>query len=221
MSMSPFHPLGMAGLALVVDDVAANRKILESLLKLEGYRTIAAENGSEAVQMFSDQRPDIVFMEAMMPVMNGYEATTRIKALAGSDFIPVIFLTALSEGEALVNCIDAGGDEFLSKPFKQEILRAKIKAMQRIRDLSRTVALQHLKIERQHNLMLKEQVLAEQIYSRAITTDNIATKYIHSLLRAVSIFSGDLLLTADCPDGKLHILLGDFTGHGLTAAVRP
>jgi serine phosphatase RsbU (regulator of sigma subunit) len=118
-----------------------------------------------------------------------------------------------------VNCIEAGGDEFLSKPFKQEILRAKIKAMQRIRELSRTVARQHLKIEKQHSMMVREQVIAEQIYNRAVTSDNIATKYINSLLRAVSIFSGDLLLTADCPDGKLHVLLGDFTGHGLTAAV--
>jgi CheY-like chemotaxis protein len=207
------------GLALVVDDIAANRKVLEALLKLEGYQTISAENGEQAVQLFGDMHPDIVFMDAMMPVMNGYEATTRIKALAGTEFIPVIFLTALSEGEALVNCIEAGGDEFLSKPFKQEILRAKIKAMQRIRELSRTVALQHLKIEKQHSMMVREQVIAEQIYNRAVTSDNIATKYINSLLRAVSIFSGDLLLTADCPDGRLHVLLGDFTGHGLTAAV--
>ncbi len=207
------------GLALVVDDVAANRKVLEALLKIEGYQTITAENGAQAVQLFTDLHPDIVFMDAMMPVMNGYEATTRIKALAGTEFIPVIFLTALSEGEALVNSIEAGGDEFLSKPFKQEILRAKIKAMQRIRELSRTVARQHLKIQKQHSMMIREHVIAEQIYNRAVTADNIATKYINSLLRAVSIFSGDLLLTADCPDGRLHVLLGDFTGHGLTAAV--
>ena len=56
-------------LALVVDDVEANRKILEALLKIENYQTISAENGAEAVQKFSDQKPDIVFMDAMMPVM--------------------------------------------------------------------------------------------------------------------------------------------------------
>lgn len=210
------HP---AGLALVVDDVEANRKILEALLKIEGYQTISAENGAEAVQKFTDQHPDIVFMDAMMPVMNGYEATTRIKALAGTNFVPVIFLTALSESEALVACIEAGGDEFLSKPFKQEILKAKVKAMQRIRDLSRTVAIQHIKIEKQHDLMLKEQVIAEQIYNCVVTGDNITSEHIDSFLRAVSIFSGDLLLTAYSPDGKLNLLLGDFTGHGLTAAV--
>jgi CheY-like chemotaxis protein len=207
------------GLALVVDDVPINRKILEALLKLEGYQTILAEDGAQAVQLYIERQPDIVFMDVMMPVMDGYEATVQIKALAGTNFIPVIFLTALSEGDALVKCTEAGGDEFLTKPFKQEILKAKIQAMERIRDLSRTVAMQHKKIERQHSMLLKEQVIAEQIYNRAVTSDNIATKYINSMLRAVSIFSGDMLLTADCPDGKLHILLGDFTGHGLTAAV--
>lgn len=207
------------GLALVVDDLEVNRKILEGLLKLEGYQTISAEDGAQAVQLYAESQPDIVFMDVMMPVMDGFQATARIKELAGTVFVPVIFLTALSEGEALVKCLEAGGDDFLSKPYKQEILRAKIRAMERIRDLSRTVAEQHHKIESQHQFLLNEQVIAEQIYRRAITGENIASKHIHSLLRAVSIFSGDLLLTADCPDGKMHILLGDFTGHGLSAAV--
>lgn len=207
------------GLALIVDDHAANRKLLQALLEREGYLTISAGDGAQAVQLYSEHQPDIVFMDVMMPEMDGYEATVRIKALAGTLFVPVIFLTALSEGEALVKCIEAGGDDFLSKPYKQEILNAKIRAMERIQNLSRTVAAQHQKIERQHRLLLSEQVIAEEIYNRAITGDNIATKRIRSLSRAVSIFSGDLLLTAYCPDGTLHVLLGDFTGHGLTAAV--
>jgi CheY-like chemotaxis protein len=207
------------GLALVVDDVAINRKILEALLKIEGYQTVSAEDGAQAVQLYSEQQPDIVFMDVMMPVMDGYEATTRIKAMAGTHFVPVIFLTALSDGDALVKCVEAGGDDFLSKPYKQEILRAKIKAMERIRDLSRKVAEQHLKIENHHRQLLNEQIIAEQIYNRAITADNVATKHICSLLRAVSIFSGDMLLSAYRPDGALHVLLGDFTGHGLAAAV--
>jgi CheY-like chemotaxis protein len=199
--------------------VAVNRKLLEALLKIEGYRTISAEDGEQAVQLYKEQQPDIVFMDAMMPVMDGYQATTRIKALAGMRFVPVIFLTALSESDALVKCIEAGGDDFLSKPYKQEILNAKIRAMERIRNLSRTVAEQHHKIESQHQNLLNEQVVAERIYNRAITGDNIATKYISSLLRPVSTFSGDLMLTAQHPDGTLHVLLGDFTGHGLAAAV--
>jgi CheY-like chemotaxis protein len=205
------------GLALVVDDVAINRKILEALLKIEGYQTVSAEDGAQAVQLYGEQQPDIVFMDVMMPVMDGYEATTRIKAMAGTHFVPVIFLTALSDGDA-GQCVKQAVT-LPSKPYKQEILRAKIKAMERIRDLSRKVAEQHLKIENHHRQLLNEQIIAEQIYNRAITADNVATKHICSLLRAVSIFSGDMLLSAYRPDGALHVLLGDFTGHGLAAAV--
>jgi CheY-like chemotaxis protein/serine/threonine protein phosphatase PrpC len=207
------------GFALVVDDVAANRIILQGLLTLEGYRTIQAENGQQAVQLYAEHLPDIVFMDVMMPIMNGYEATMQIKSLTKSHFIPVIFLTALNESDAMVKCIEAGGDDFLGKPFKQEILRAKIKAMERIRDMSRIIVRQNQELERQHNLLLKEQIVAEEIYNRAVTEDNVASKYISSQLRAVSVFSGDMVLTAYCPDGKLHIMLGDFTGHGIAAAV--
>jgi two-component system, HptB-dependent secretion and biofilm response regulator len=219
MLVSKEQAVNTKGLALIVDDLFANRKILQGLLKREGYQTITAEDGEQAVQQYLQHKPDIIFMDAMMPVMDGFQATTRIKSLAGTHFIPVIFLTALSESDALVKCIEAGGDDFLSKPFKQEILSAKIRSMERIRDLSRTIAEQHQKLEVQHDLLLNEQVIAEQIYSRAVTAENISSKYIHSLLRAVSVFSGDMLLTADCPDGKLHVLIGDFTGHGLVAAV--
>jgi two-component system, HptB-dependent secretion and biofilm response regulator len=207
------------GLALIVDDMEVNRKVLRGLLEMEGYRTIAAANGEEAVRVFNESHPDIVFMDVMMPVMDGYQATARIKELSGTVFLPVIFLTALSEVDALAKCVEAGGDDFLSKPFRQDILRAKIKAMERIRGLSRKVAEQHRQIENQHQLMLNEQIIAEQIYSRAIIGDNLTSGYIHSLLHPMSVFSGDMLLTAKCLDGNMHILLGDFTGHGLSAAV--
>lgn len=206
-------------LALIVDDLAINRKQLEILLKKAGYQTICAENGFQAVQLYIEKQPDLVFMDVMMPVMDGYEATARIKASAGTRFVPVIFLTALSEAQALVKSIEAGGDDFLSKPFQQEILNAKIKAMERIHDLSRQVAEQHHIIEMHFNQLIKEQVVAEKIYNRAVTGDNIASKHITSMMRAVSTFSGDLLLTAGHPDGTLHVLFGDFTGHGLSAAV--
>ena len=219
MPISQGVTAGARGLALIVDDMAINRKLLQALLKLEGYQSIFAEDGAQAVQLYTDLQPDIVFMDVMMPVMDGYEAAARIKQLADTCFVPIIFLTALSDRKALVKCIESGGDDFLSKPYELEILSAKIKAMERIRNLTRTVDEQRQRIEHQHRLLLEEQVIAEQIYNRAIIGNNIVTKYIRSLLRSASIFSGDLLLTAYRPDGALHVLLGDFTGHGLIASV--
>lgn len=207
------------GLALVVDDSVTNRIILEALLGREGYKVISAEDGLQAVQMYIEYQPDIVFMDVMMPKMDGYEAATRIKALADMRFVPVIFLTALTADEALAKCIEAGGDDFLSKPYKQSVLRTKVIALERIRDLTRTAAEQHRRITEQHMSMLREQEVAEHIYNTAVTSDNVGLDYIRSLLRPVSTFSGDMLLSAYHPVGRLHILLGDFTGHGLTASI--
>ena len=120
---------GSPGKALVVDDDATNRVFIRALLVKEGYDVVLAEDGIEGVARFREVRPDIVFMDVMMPHMDGYEATRLIKELAGETFVPVIFLTALSDDEAMMSCINAGGDDFLSKPFKKNTLKSKIIAM--------------------------------------------------------------------------------------------
>jgi CheY-like chemotaxis protein len=219
MNVETKHQTPTKGLAMVVDDLASNREILIGLLTIEGYQTIAAENGLQAIEFYKEHQPDIIFMDAMMPVMDGYEATTQIKALAGTHFVPIMFLSGMSETEAMVKCIEAGGDDFINKPFKREILRAKVKSMERIRDLSRTVEELHRKLEIQNRVMHNEQVVAEQIYRRAITDENSYSDHIDFLIRPVSIFGGDMMLTAFSPDGTLNVVLGDFTGHGLTAAI--
>ena len=92
MDSSQKHIIGQKSLALIVDDLAVNRQILEKYLSLEGYQTISAKDGQQAVQIYIERHPDIVFMDVMMPVMDGYQATMQIKTLAGARFVPVIFL---------------------------------------------------------------------------------------------------------------------------------
>ena len=102
---------------LVVDDDDTNRLVLEALLSDAGHRVIEARHGAEAVELYRQHRPDAVLMDVMMPVMDGYEASRRIRALAGRHFVPIIFLTALSDDKSLARCIEAGGSDFLTKPF--------------------------------------------------------------------------------------------------------
>ncbi|MET0065567.1 MAG: fused response regulator/phosphatase [Candidatus Thiodiazotropha sp.] len=200
------------GLALIVEDEITNRMILKTLLKKRGYQVIEAENGAEAVASFKEHEPDIIFMDVMMPVMDGYEATERIKHLAGDHFIPVIFLTAMSDERAVARCIEAGGDDFLSKPYSQTVLSAKMKAMERIRSL-------HQDTRMLYSRMQRDEEIAEQVFSGAVVAGNVALEHIHYLLKPASVFSGDLMLTAFAPSHDLHVLLGDFTGHGLAAAL--
>ncbi|RDH87364.1 MAG: hypothetical protein DIZ77_13760 [endosymbiont of Seepiophila jonesi] len=103
------------GRALIADDELSNRVILKALLKKLGYEVCMAENGAEAVELFERESIDMVFMDIMMPVMDGYIATERIKESAGEKFIPVIFLTAMTNESALARCIEVGGEWHLLK----------------------------------------------------------------------------------------------------------
>ena len=147
--------------ALIVDDEMTNRVILRSLLKKLNYATTEAENGQQAVDRFREKRPSMIFMDIMMPVMDGYEATRIIKAEAGNYFIPVIFLTAMTDEESLLACIEAGGDDFLTKPYDKFILQTKIQAMERIAKLNKEV-------QGMYSLIHREQEIAEQVFMHAI-----------------------------------------------------
>jgi CheY-like chemotaxis protein len=208
--MSGIQP--MRRLALIVEDEDTNRLILKSLLKKRGYQVIEALNGAQALDGFIEHQPDIIFMDVMMPVMDGYEATRRIKELAGDHFIPVIFLTAMSDEKDLARCVEVGGDDFLAKPFSFTVLSAKVTAMERIHTL-------HQATRSLYSRMQRDEEIAEQVFSSAVVADNVALEQIRSLLKPASVFSGDLLLTAFAPSHDLHVLLGDFTGHGLASAL--
>ncbi len=123
---------------LVVDDDRTNRLVLNALVVSEGHTAILAQNGAEAVEVYARDRPDIVLMDIMMPVMDGYEATRRIKALSSDGFVPVVFLTALSDDDSLARCIEVGGDDFMTKPFNRVVLMAKIQSYTRLNRLYAT-----------------------------------------------------------------------------------
>jgi len=120
---------------LVVDDTATNRQILAVFLKKLGHTVALAEDGAQAVAMFSATPYDMIIMDVMMPVMDGYEATRRIKAMSGDRWVPVVFLSALDKDENLVTGLEAGGDDYLPKPVNFVVLEAKL------RSLSRSIAL--------------------------------------------------------------------------------
>lgn len=116
---------------LAADDNRTNLHILRVFLKKLGHEVILAENGAEAVQHFIDDRPDLVLLDIMMPVMDGFEAARQIKALALDKWTPIIFLSALNRDENLIEGLEAGADDYLTKPINFVVLEAKIRSMQR------------------------------------------------------------------------------------------
>ena len=204
---------------LVVEDDPINRLALQSMLEHFGYLVVTASDGADGVAMFELENPDVVLMDIMMPVMNGYEATREIKQRCGNRFVPVIFVTALSGTDDLVKSINAGGDDFLVRPFDVEILHAKLSSMHRIQAVHANLEANERALEAHnsrlnHEMKIGQHVLAK-IMRKGISDDSVLRSWISPL----GIFSGDLLLSARTPAGGMHVMLGDITGHGLSAAI--
>lgn len=204
---------------LIAEDSAADRLLLSTIVRRQGHQVLTAANGAEAVEVFRRQQPSLVLMDAMMPVMDGFESARQIKALAGETLVPIIFLTSLTESEALARCLEAGGDDFLAKPYNQVILAAKIKAMDRLRRLQATVLQQRDLIAKHHDYLLNEQRVAKAVFDKVAHAGCLSAPNIRYLQSPYALFNGDLLLAAYTPAGDMHVMLGDFTGHGLPAAV--
>lgn len=207
--------------ALIVDDDPVNRKLLKAILKKEGYIPLEVENGEAAIVAFNRERPDIILMDIMMPIMNGYDAARKIKEASVDRFVPIIFLTAVTDEEALSRCVESGGDDFLTKPYHRVILKAKISAMERIRSLYTTLNRQKHELEIYRANIQHELEFAEHIFQNITTKGALDLQYLRfwTSSMSMSMFNGDLMLTARKPAGGIHLLLCDFTGHGLPAAV--
>ncbi|MFA4827669.1 MAG: diguanylate cyclase [Thermodesulfovibrionales bacterium] len=120
---------------LVVDDQPKNIELLEAHLLPKGYEILKAEDGEEAMKMIGENSVDLVLLDIMMPKMDGFEVCRRIKGDERLRNIPVIMITALKEFEDWVKAIEAGCDEFISKPFDRHELTVRVKSLLRIKSL--------------------------------------------------------------------------------------
>jgi len=124
----------------IVDDTLANLLIVRKHVELLGHTAVTARDGTEALEVFESSKPDLILMDVVMPEMDGYEAARRIRALeGGAQWTPIIFLTGMGSEDDLKCGIEAGGDDYLIKPVSPVVLAAKIKAMQRLLDIRKTL----------------------------------------------------------------------------------
>ncbi|WP_372766016.1 SpoIIE family protein phosphatase [Pseudoalteromonas sp.] len=204
---------------LVVDDQELNRNLLRFMLEQEQHKVALAEDGEVALKVFEEFDPDLVLLDVVMPKMNGFEVAPLLKAKSAEVYLPIIFITALDDKSSLEKCLQVGGDDFLNKPFDKVILSAKIKAHARTRELSkktykqnRELAYYQLHTEREHELV-------EHIFDNALEKRFLLPELIEFNLSPASMFNGDLFLMAPSCTGGVYVLMGDFTGHGLAAAI--
>jgi putative two-component system response regulator len=118
---------------LLVDDEAANVRLLKTLLTREGYSVVTASNGDEALAMVTSEHPDLVVMDVLMPTLSGYDVCERIKHNPATRLTPVVLVTALHEREDKIRGINAGADDFLTKPVDPHELKARARSLVRLK----------------------------------------------------------------------------------------
>jgi len=149
---------------LVVDDNPMNRDILETRLSAHGYKILTAGDGDEALAVARNQRLDLILLDIVMPKMNGIDVCRSLKADSSLSFIPVIMLTVKDDVKDIVAGLDAGADEYLTKPVNPSALLARVKSMLRIKRLYDEVQAQAIRLEKQSvQLKVWNQTLEEKV----------------------------------------------------------
>ncbi|MEO8489785.1 EAL domain-containing response regulator [Pseudomonas sp.] len=167
---------------LIVDDEPQVRKLLETLLQHEGYLTLTASSGEEALLMVAQQPPDLILLDIMMPGMDGYEVASQLKSDEATANIPIIMLSALSEASARVSGLETGAEEFLSKPVERVELWLRVRNLLRLKARGDQL--------KNHSLMLEQQLQQNTGASTGMNVHDLARKDLEAALR-LAVDQGD------------------------------
>lgn len=197
---------------LVVDDTPENIDVLKGAL-IADYMVRPAPSGQIALKAAHVQPyPDLILLDIMMPGMDGYEVCRRLKADPAAKDIPIIFVTAKSEVEDELKGLQLGAVDYITKPFSVPIVQARVKTHLALRAANRL-------LDERNQVLQEERELIESIILKMRHADTFDERYVRHLISPVEVTAGDMLLSTFAPDGRQLVLLGDFTGHGLPAAI--
>jgi phosphoserine phosphatase RsbU/P len=199
---------------LIVDDEPYNLDTLEQELDDLGYNAIPASNGKEALEKITRHSPDMVLLDIMMPVMDGFEVLRRLKTQPEWRDIPVVIVSALSDMDSVVRGIKLGADDYLPKPFDPVLLAARIQAglaRKQLRDLEK----------RYMETMQRELTIGHQIQADFLPQclPDLPGWELAAYFRAARDVAGDFYDAFEMPDGRVAFFLGDVTDKGVGAAL--
>ncbi|PWB63513.1 MAG: adenylate/guanylate cyclase domain-containing response regulator [Bradyrhizobiaceae bacterium] len=147
---------------LAVDDAPANLEILRVRLESQGYEVVTATDGEQALERVAELEPDLVLLDIMMPKLDGISVVKRLKGDARQRFVPVILVTAKADTRDIVAGLEAGGDDYLTKPFEHAALMARVRSLLRIKELHDTVHEQAARLEQQAKELAEWNTVLEQ-----------------------------------------------------------
>lgn len=196
---------------LAVDDEQVNRYLLEDLIETH-YELNLVDSGKACLEALDERLPELILLDISMPNMDGFEVCRLVKTNPKTLHIPIIFLTARITVEDERKGLQLGAVDYITKPFSEIILLARIHT--------------HLELNRMHHLLQqsytaikKNQAYIEYIMDTMRKDKRFVASNIEALIAPLETSNGDIVLSACTPNGHRHFLIGDFTGHGLSAAI--
>jgi len=179
---------------LIVDDTPANVEILQMRLAAHGYEILTAGDGEEALEIIGDQRPDLILLDIMMPKVDGIEVCRRVKADDALPFIPIILVTSKADPKDIVAGLEAGAEEYLTKPVEHTALVARVKSMLRIKELHDKSQEQAARLEEQAvELVALNQGLEQRIADQLTELEHLSQlkRFFSPQLAELIVSSGD------------------------------
>ncbi|KUJ72177.1 PP2C family protein-serine/threonine phosphatase [Thiomicrospira sp. WB1] len=204
---------------LIADPSNSNRLYLKLLLEMHGYDVLQAQNGHEAIRLFDDHAPHLTITEIALPDLSGAELVQHIKACSDEQFYPVFVITAVVGAQRLQGILQAGADDFLQKPFVEELFLAKVDSLLRNLDFYNDLKQSKEMLAQVHSNLAWEHQSAQRIFDKFVYGPRQLVPGLDVHISAASIFNGDVFFSSVTPSGHVITLLGDFTGHGLPAAI--
>ncbi len=148
---------------LVVDDSQESVDLLEYFLKPAGYEILKANDGAKALEIVEENPPDIILLDIMLPKINGYEVCEKLKKRQTTFHIPIIMITVLKELKDKIKALEAGADDFLTKPFDSVELLTRVKSLLRIKSYHDEIIRRNQELEKQKETLLREDLLKKEL----------------------------------------------------------
>ncbi len=205
---------------LIVDDSLLQRQMLQEMLGSAGYRIVSACDGPDALELYRREQPELVILDIVMPALTGIDVAREIRrSEIDGGFVPIIFITGMDDEGYLQQCVEVGGDDFIRKPFNPVLLQAKVGSLLRFRRLYEEQLEQKRCLQKFQQAAAQEQEVAAAMYNNILHAGFLEAPNLRYSLSPMALFNGDVLLSAKSPGNQLYCLLGDFTGHGISASV--
>jgi phosphoserine phosphatase RsbU/P len=207
---------------LIAEDDAATRMLLAAVLKRRGFDVLEVENGEQAWEaMRADDAPRMAILDWMMPKLDGLEVVRRVRALEREHPPYLIMLTARGEKSDLVAGLDAGANDYLSKPFDPGELRARVEVGRRMVEMQGDLQERNEELSRWHEKMEEELRLAGQVQRNLLSTVAVFGPDfdVRFAYRPSLAIGGDFFDAMALPDGRLCLYVGDVSGHGVAPAM--